>query len=276
VWSRAGSAARRSSIRRTSSSGFRHYTGTELSWHPVYVRIEPAPVLVLVVDPPQWGDAIFRLQRGSSDPATDRELKVGSVFVRRPGTTAAANDGDLRRLEERARVPRPRLTVAVDWNLGQSGNYVGVSVRNGATGHRAVLREVGFTLGGTCETARIEGVRYHEGDPEKTYAYAWLPIEQDDCVIERGELLHFRIPLGRAPFFWDEETELYPYIYYDDHHWLVGEPSPLGQLLSAHGWMGDDTAEHMFRYLRLDYVWPPSVVGLRGRFDLTTEPSLSR
>ena len=245
------------------------YTGTELSWHPVYVQIEETRVLVLVVDPPEWGDPVFRLERASADPATGRELRAGTVFVRRPGTTLPANEADLERLRARANVPRPRLTVAVNWNLGRSGNYIEVTVGNGVAGHRAITREVGFTLAGTVETAQIEGLDHHEAEPEKALAYASLPISQEDCIIEPGEVRRFRVPLGRAPFFWDEEIKLYPYVYYDDHRWLVGESSPLGYLLSSHGWTSDETEDPMFRDMRLNYVWPPSVEGLKASFDLT-------
>jgi hypothetical protein len=110
------------------------YTGTQLSWHPVYVPFQGSRVLVLVIDPPRWGDPVWRLERGSEDPNTGRELKSGTVYVRRPGTTVAADAGDMARLNARASVPRPDLAIAVDWNLGSRGNYVGVSVHNGPTG----------------------------------------------------------------------------------------------------------------------------------------------
>ena len=222
-----------------------------------------------MVDPPQWGDPVFRLQRGSSHPETGRELKAGTAYVRRPGTTVAANDSDLERLKERAAVPRPRLDVMVDWNLGQRGDYAAVNVRNGPAGHKATLWEVGFTMEGIFTREALPDVEYAEGEPRHAGAYASLPITHEQTTIDPGDLQEFRVPLGRAPFFWDEDTKLYPYTYFDEHRWLVGEPSPLGRLLHDKAWVSDDTAEHMFKEMFLDFVWPPSVSGLRGTFDLT-------
>lgn len=244
------------------------FTGSELPWHPVYTELDGHRVLTVVVDPPQWGDPIYRFVRGSQDPDTGKEIKAGTVFVRQPGVSRPADEDQLRRLQERANVPRPRLTVVNDWNLGTKGDYVAVNVTNGIDGRRAVLHEVGFTIAGTCEISQLPDGIYAPATPEDARAYASLPIHEEDCTIEPGQTLTFQVPLGRPPFFWDAETQIYPYAYFDQGHWLVGEPAPLvGQLL-GHGWMVPEAAPPMFSVMTMNYVAPPSVSGLRARFDL--------
>ena len=68
---------------------------------------------------------------------------------------------------------------------------------------------------------------------------------------------------------WDSETDVYPYVYFDEGRWLVGQPSRLAGLLLGHGWTEDAAASPMFTMMIMDYVWPESVSGLRSRFDLT-------
>ena len=244
------------------------YVGSELSWHPVYVDLGGARVLVLVVDPPLWGDPIHRLRRGSLDEG-GRQLTAGTAYVRLPGTTVPADEDALKRLEARASVPRPRLAVAVDWNIGTSGNYVGVKVHNSPDGRPATIEEVGFTMAGTADASRLEGEQYPDGFPENSLAYPAFPIvEHTSEVIQPAELKPFRLPLGRLPIFWDETSELYPYIFYDGGKWLVGEPKCLVKALIENGWSQAADGPELFSILKLDFVWPESVAGHQGRFSL--------
>jgi hypothetical protein len=183
--------------------------------------------------------------------------------------TVAADAADLARLEARADVPRPRLEVAVDWNLGQSGNYVAVNVFNGPGGRTATLREVGFTMEPACNLSQLPGGAYSAGEPVEALAYAALPIAEGEREITPGQLLPFRVPLAGLPWLWDEETDIYPYAYFDEGKWLVGKPSRLVGLLVSNGWVEEENAPPMFSTMLMDYVWPEGVSGLRGRFDLT-------
>jgi hypothetical protein len=244
------------------------YTGSDLPWHPVFVEHDGHRVLVIVVDPPQWGDPVRRMARGSLDPDTGQEIEGGTVFVRRPGMTIAASTEQLAQLEARARVPRPRLRLATDWNIGARGNYVAVNVANAADGRDAVLREVGFTMAGTCKVDQLPEGNYAPAEPEEALAYAALPISEGEHTIRPGQILRFRVPLGRLPWMWDSETDVYPYVYFDEGRWLVGQPSRLAGLLLGHGWTEDAAASPMFTMMIMDYVWPESVSGLRSRFDL--------
>jgi hypothetical protein len=249
------------------------YAGTEIGWHPVYVERDGHRVLVIVIDPPQWGDPVHALARGSADPESGRVLSAGTVFVRKPGMTVPASEADLKRLEQRASTPAPRLRVAADWNLGEAGNYIGVKIGNGTNGHTAVIREAGFMLAGPVELERIAGVQYVAGEPDKATAYASLPIWDGSRRIEAGEMASFRTALGQLPTLLDRSSELFPYVYYDLGHWLVGEPAPLIALIEDHGWVPTAAAPHTFTRLITDYVEPLSVRGLRAAFDLTAADS---
>jgi hypothetical protein len=244
------------------------YTGTDLPWHPVFVDAGGHRVLVIVVDPPQWGDPVRRMMRGSVDADTGQEIAAGTAFVRRPGMTISASPEQLARLEARARVPRPRLRVATDWNIGARGNYIAVNVANAPDGRGAVLLEVGFTMAGACTLEQLAEGTYAPAEPEKALAYASLPISEEERTIHPGQLLRFRKPLGRLPWMWDGDTDIYPYAYFDEGHWLVGEPARLAGLLTGHGWRAHAAATPMFETMIMDYVWPESVFGLRSRLDL--------
>jgi hypothetical protein len=182
--------------------------------------------------------------------------------------TATANEAELRRLEARASIAQARLSLAIDWNLGARGNYIGVSVANDAHGREAVIREVGFTVAATAKLEALSGHDYAPGEPEEALAYPSLPIPIEERPIRAGQVLRFRVPLARLPWFWDEDTEIYPYIYYDEGRWLIGQSARLAGLLRDHGWTDNPNEKSMFPIMTMDYVWPDSVSGLRARFDL--------
>jgi len=69
-----------------------------------------------------------------------------------------------------------------------------------------------WTLAGTCNVDQIPGEAYPPGMPKEALAYASIPIAKEDRIIEAGERLPFRVSLGAAPFFFDDETELFPYV----------------------------------------------------------------
>ncbi|MCW2981238.1 MAG: hypothetical protein JWO14_2965 [Solirubrobacterales bacterium] len=244
------------------------YIGSELSWHPVYAEYEDHRVLVIVVDPPRWGDQIHRFARGAEDAASGKGIKAGTAFVRLPGVSRPAQEADLRRLEERAATPRPHLRVANDWNLGARGDYIGVNVANGPDGRFAVLHEVGFTMAGAAEVNELPSEANVSTETQSGRAYVSLPVEAGDKRIEPGETLRFRVPLGALPWCWDESTEIFPYVYFDQGHWLVGKPTELVGQLCDHGWQPSKEAPQMFSELALNYVAPKAVSGLRARLRL--------
>jgi hypothetical protein len=130
-------------------------------------------------------------------------------------------------------------------------------------------------MAGACNLNRLPDVDYAPAEPEEALAYASLPITEQAEIIQPGQILRFQVPLGQLPWIWDDDTQIYPYVYYDAGRWLVGESSPLVGLLRGHGWTWDTTASPMFSTMRMDYVWPEAVSGLQARFDLTAVDALT-
>ena len=73
-------------------------------WSPEWLRTDGGMVLVVVVDPPRWGDRIWALRRtyGAKDGG-----RLGTVFVRRGSETAPVTDAQLAQLERRSRERAP-------------------------------------------------------------------------------------------------------------------------------------------------------------------------
>ncbi len=76
-------------------------------WSPSYVTVDGKSVLVLTIEAPRTGDAIFTLQRGYAN------WPAGRVFVRRHGKTEEAGPADIRALEARGQASRPRVELEV-------------------------------------------------------------------------------------------------------------------------------------------------------------------
>lgn len=78
--------------------------GPRPEWSPIYLQVGGKSVLVIIVEPPQWGDPIFCLSKGSEKHAD------GTVLVRRPGKTTPANSREMEALQHRLRAsPRGQL-----------------------------------------------------------------------------------------------------------------------------------------------------------------------
>ena len=240
------------------------YLGTQLGWRPTYVTYQGSRALVITVDPPYWGDPIWRLQRSSEDPRTGRLLQAGAVFVRRAGTTVPADADDIQRLEARAQAPRPGVSVVTEWNLGRQGRYVGVGVSNEVGALPALLHDVGFAMPGIVTAQNPSAPGAPEGQ-----AYARLPLFEGRREIPPGESLSFRVSVDRsAPVLWDADTDFFPYAYFDGRRWVHGEPSKIIRNLQTNGWRNDPNARPMFDTLVLDYISPEEAKGQRARVDL--------
>ena len=70
-------------------------------WDHLYVSHSQGLVLVLVVDPPQWGDAIHVCRREYAGDRGGAKVRDGDVFVRVPSMTRLATSSDLAKLQER-------------------------------------------------------------------------------------------------------------------------------------------------------------------------------
>jgi hypothetical protein len=248
------------------------YVGTQLGWRPTYVAYQSSRVLVITVDPPYWGDPIWRLQRSSEDPRTGRLLKAGAVFVRRAGTTVPADADDIHRLEARAQALKPGVSVSVEWNLGRKGNYVGVRVSNERGAMPALLHDVGFAMPGII-TSQDPSV---PGTPGRQ-AYARLPLFEGRREITPGGSLSFRVSADRsAPVLWDADTDFFPYAYFDSKRWVHGEPSKIMRNLQINGWRNEPNAVPMFDTLVLDYISPEEVIGQHARVDMAEVAGMPR
>jgi hypothetical protein len=71
------------------------YFGNEIRWSPEYVKLNNVDVLVIVIDPPRWGDPIH-----SAHKPIDSKPR-GTIFVRRTGRTEPADHEELKMLQAR-------------------------------------------------------------------------------------------------------------------------------------------------------------------------------
>lgn len=72
------------------------YLGTDgPGWSPTYVTVEGVKVLVVVVEPPQWGDRMHTLRK------TFGGALAGTVYVRRQAKSVSADHAEIRALEDR-------------------------------------------------------------------------------------------------------------------------------------------------------------------------------
>jgi hypothetical protein len=78
-------------------------------WSPDYVQVDGQPVLVITVEPPQWGHPMFALRK------TFETYEDGDVFTRRNGKTQKANHQEIRMLSDRAAAQGDRLGIDLEW-----------------------------------------------------------------------------------------------------------------------------------------------------------------
>lgn len=91
------------------------YVGRNIDWRADYVEVNHRSVLVVTVEPPQWGDPVHPVRK-TFNPSDRRSpvLQRGTVFVRHQASTDPADDADMDMLSRRAaRRPGDQLEVAV-------------------------------------------------------------------------------------------------------------------------------------------------------------------
>ena len=96
------------------------YVGEKIGWMPTYVEVEgeagTVAVLVIKVDPPQWGDPIHCMRKQAPSPDRRKSIAEAAIFVRtREGETRPARARDLDALSKRLvhRPPSMRLDLVV-------------------------------------------------------------------------------------------------------------------------------------------------------------------
>lgn len=82
-------------------AALRPYIGTDgPAWLPQTINLDGRDVVVISVEPPQWGDPIHTLRKEYRS-ADGTGAKDGEVFVRRPGGTHPATSEEIRMLQMR-------------------------------------------------------------------------------------------------------------------------------------------------------------------------------
>jgi hypothetical protein len=97
-------------------SGLTPYVGPSVQWRPDYVEIDDRKVLVVTVEPPQWGDPVHPVRKSFLGDADKPLLPEGTVFVRHQASTDPAKAPDMDDLSRRAaRRTDNDLAIDVCW-----------------------------------------------------------------------------------------------------------------------------------------------------------------
>ncbi len=83
-------------------SGLAPYVGPSVQWRPDYVEVGDRKVLVVTVEPPQWGDPVHPVRKSFLGDADKPLLPEGTVFVRHQASTDPAKAPDIDDLSRRA------------------------------------------------------------------------------------------------------------------------------------------------------------------------------
>jgi hypothetical protein len=88
------------------------FVGPDLVYDIHYVEVRGRDVLMFVVGPSKQGDPIFALQRTTQDEH-GKEMRAGTIYVRRGGKTEVADPAEIAMLTNRARAAGSRLALDV-------------------------------------------------------------------------------------------------------------------------------------------------------------------
>jgi hypothetical protein len=91
------------------------FVGPNISWRADYVELDGHDVLVVSVEPPQWGDPVHPARKTYNPEGGGRSaLQEGTIYVRHQASTERATAADMDMLSRRAaRRPGDELEVAV-------------------------------------------------------------------------------------------------------------------------------------------------------------------
>jgi hypothetical protein len=95
------------------------YVGNEIGWMPTYVEAEgengPVAVLIVTVDPPEWGDPIHCMRKEAPSKTRDKSIPEAAIFVRtNEGVTRPARARDIDALTRRIQHRQPTMELAVE------------------------------------------------------------------------------------------------------------------------------------------------------------------
>ena len=82
-------------------SGVSRYLRNTVRWSPQYLAHDGKQILVVTVEPPEFGDSIIAMLKEYTDQTGATECRKGDVFVRRAGKTELATQDDYDMLADR-------------------------------------------------------------------------------------------------------------------------------------------------------------------------------
>jgi hypothetical protein len=158
---------------------------------------------------------------------------------------------------------RPGFAVEWNWNLGQSGVWIGVNVTTLPGRPSTSLIEVGFAVDGELELDNA----YGEGpEPAHARGHGSFPIHQEITPCQSGRRYPFQVQLhGLGPII-DPDTELIPYVVDVEGTRHEGRPFAIFGRLLEEGWTPPDDLSTL-PLLRVTYTYPPEREGEVGTFN---------
>lgn len=108
------------------------FVGRDISWRADYVEVDGSTVLVVTVEPPQWGDPVHPARKTFNPEGGGRSaLQEGTVYVRHQASTERATATDMDMLSRRA-ARRPGDQLAVDVQAAPETLLRAVDLSDGA------------------------------------------------------------------------------------------------------------------------------------------------
>lgn len=179
---------------------------------------------------------------------------------------------DQRRWEVEVEAQRPQLAIDWNWNLGDSGIWIGINVTAKPGRPSTSVVEVGFALEDELELARLPEVPYPPAEPAQARGHASFPILEELHPCEPGQRYTFRIEPQELPVLMDAETPLVPYALDVEGTRHEGPAMAIFQRLYDEGWRPPPNALPTFPNMKVVYTEPASHAGQSATFSMVEPP----
>jgi hypothetical protein len=179
---------------------------------------------------------------------------------------AEARREDRARWETELDLQRPLLAVDFDWNIGESGVWLGVMVtaKPGRPGTSVV--DVGFELEDEIALRQMPEGPAGRPSPDEARGNVTMLVSDELTPVEPGSRQRFTIAPGAIPWFMDADTPLVPYAIDIEGMRHVGRPLAIFDKLAREGWEAPDDAAPTFAKWAVVFTHPPERVGERVVF----------
>ena len=169
-------------------AGVSRFVGTTARWNPQYIEVNGVRVLVITVEPPEYGDGIVSMIKGyQSHERRSSGCREGDVFVRHAGTTDLATQADYNMLVERA-APREEQGARIGGiTVGALSPATAVAVAAGPDEVRGWCEREESRLVRPLEQ-RTPNVGRHSSRDAPLRASLWRPIERRSEAEYRREV----------------------------------------------------------------------------------------